>query len=109
VGIANATSNRKIQKRFCKCVLEFNFASIRGPGAFTFSRKGQNRFVLVNMYFLPVIRYNSSQTKCSGYNVSITNSLSLIVTSYLGITEQNQVVSHYTVARSFQNMIITNE
>jgi hypothetical protein len=101
VSIVTASSNRKIEKRFCRCALEFNFAPIKGPGVFTFSRKGQNRFTLLYMYFCPLFVYNSSQIKCSGYIVSITNGLSRIVTSYLGITEQNQVVSHSNVTLSF--------
>ncbi len=83
-----------------QCVLEFNFAPIKGPVAFTFLRKRSKSLYPIRC-LLPVICCISSQTKCSGYIASITYGLSRIVTSYLGITEPNQVVSHYTATRSF--------
>ncbi len=46
--------------------------------------------------FLPITHFNSPQTKCYEYIITVSNGLSQIVTSYLGIkqTKPNRYSLH---------------
>ncbi len=61
------------------------------------------------MIFLPVTHYNSPQTNCNGYTITVGNGLRGIATSYLGIKCTKPCVTHYNGTCISKNMIITNE
>jgi hypothetical protein len=51
VSIVIASSNRKNGKSFCKCVLEFNFAPIKGPVAFTFlGKRSKSLYPIIHVF-----------------------------------------------------------
>ncbi len=64
-----------------------------------FEPKQQKIFIIVGNtgdVFLPVIHYNSPQTKCNGYTVTVGYGPSGIAKSYLGIkcTKQSRYSLH---------------
>jgi hypothetical protein len=60
----------------------------------------------VTITSLPLVMV-SPQTKCNGYNVTVSNGLCQFVISYLDNKITKLSVTYYIVTCPFQNMIIT--